>query len=76
MELVFKFSSPYRLSTSAVSQRISRLYHEAFNDPVKNEIIIIAITAVRCEILHSFWALFWVQSHMNITHCGVKDLVK
>lgn len=76
VKFILKFPSPDRLPTSAISQRISSLNHEAFNDPMKNEIIVILIPAVCCKVLHSFWTFFWVKFHMNVTHCRMQNLVK
>lgn len=76
VKLILKFPSPDRLSTSAISQRISSLNHETFNDPVKNEIIVILIPAVCCKVLHSFRTFFWIKFHMNVTHCRMQNLVK
>jgi hypothetical protein len=76
VKLILKFPAPNRLPASAISQRISCLYHEAFDDPVKKEIIIVAIPAVRCKVFHSFWTFLWIQSHVNITHCGMQNLGK
>ena len=76
VKFILKLPAPNRLPSGAISQRISCLYHEAFDDAVKNEIIIVAIPAVCCKVLHSFWTFLWVQSHVNITHCGMQNLGK
>ena len=76
VKLVFKLPSPNRLSSSAIPQRISSLYHKTFDDTMKNKIVIIAISAVCSKILHSFWTFFRIQSQLNVTHCGMKNLAR
>ena len=38
------------------TSRISRLYHELFDDPVKDVSIVVTITTVYTEILYRLWA--------------------
>lgn len=76
MKFILKFPTPYRLATSTISQRITCLNHKAFDDSVENKIVVIAIPAMGCEILDSFWTLLRVQFHVYVAHCSVHNLDK
>jgi hypothetical protein len=48
--------------------------HEALDDFMKNKVIIVAIMAMGCEILHYSWAFFMIQAHMNISQSCMQNL--
>lgn len=76
VKLVFELSAPNRLPTCPVSQGISGLNHESFDNPMEDKIIIISISAMCGEIFNCFGTFFWIQFHKYITHGCMHDLQK
>ena len=66
-ELIFKFTSPNRFSTRPISQRISSLKHEALNDTMEKQAVIIAILGMGTEILYRAWTLVWKELNLNVS---------
>lgn len=74
VEFVLKFTTPNGLPPSSVPQRVACLDHEALDDSVEEEAIIVTILAMGGEILDSSWALFRIELQLDVTHGGVEDL--
>ena len=53
------------------TSRISRLYHELFDDPVKDVSIVVTITTVYTEILYRLWAAEDIRTNK---HCVISAL--
>ena len=53
MELILKIMAPDTGATRTVATRISSLNHKPANDTMENHIVVVSITAVHSEVLHS-----------------------
>lgn len=76
VELILKFSTPYRLTSGSISKRITGLNHKPLNDSVEYKVIIVSIPTMGGEILNCSWALIWIQSHVDISESRVHQLQK
>mmetsp|Transcript_36226 Transcript_36226/g.61099 ORF Transcript_36226/g.61099 Transcript_36226/m.61099 type:complete len:235 (+) Transcript_36226:285-989(+) len=70
-KLVLKLRSPNGCSTRAVSQRISSLQHEALDDAVDEQVVVVAVLAVAREVLNRLRALLGVQLEVDVSEGGV-----
>lgn len=71
-ELIFKFLAPKAFSARPIAQRITSLQHKLFDDSVKNDTIIIALSCQSHKILHCFGHLLIEQTQVDIAHGRVQ----
>lgn len=74
MEFVLELAAPDGLPPGAVPKGIPRLHHEALDDPVEDQVVEVAVLAVRHEVLHRARALLRVQPQVQVAVVGVHDL--
>ena len=71
-DLILEFLGPDRAPARAVSELgIAGLDHKAFDYPVEDAVIIIAVLCVGEEVLAGFWTFLWVDLNVDFTHGGV-----
>ncbi len=59
-----------------LTQRVSCLQHEPFDDPMEDDAIVVAVARMRGEVLNGAWALIWEQAHGDVTPAWRDDAVK
>ena len=60
-------------SESRLTQRVSCLQHEALDDPVEDDTIVVAIAGVCGPVLHSLGTLLREKLNMYVPSCAVDD---
>jgi len=73
IEFILEIASPDRVSSCPVSNRTSRLDHKPFDDPMEDQIIVIAIFAESLKIFTGFWSFFGEKFDKNVSHCCAYD---
>src|SRR5262249_34987949 len=61
IDFIFKGTAPDALSARSVPLRIATLNHEAFNDPVKHQAVVIPAHGQEPEVLDCLWGIFGEQ---------------
>ena len=72
-DLVLKLPAPYRDPPRAVPERVPGLQHEPLDDAVEDDVVIVPVSAVRCEVLASLRARFREQLDVDVPDGGVND---
>ena len=63
--------SSYR--ESRLTERVSCLQHEALDNSVEDDAIVVAIAGVCGPVLHSLGTLLWEKLNMYVPSCAVDD---
>mmetsp|Transcript_75896 Transcript_75896/g.158259 ORF Transcript_75896/g.158259 Transcript_75896/m.158259 type:complete len:672 (+) Transcript_75896:34-2049(+) len=71
VEFVLEFASPNTFSASAIALWISSLDHEALDDSVEDDAVVITIVRMNSEILDCLRALLVKQLDDDVSHGGV-----
>mmetsp|Transcript_7364 Transcript_7364/g.22768 ORF Transcript_7364/g.22768 Transcript_7364/m.22768 type:complete len:240 (-) Transcript_7364:1190-1909(-) len=66
VELVLKLMTPDGGASCAIAERVSRLNHEALDDAVEDDAIVVAVACVRHKVLHRLRALVWKQLEVDL----------
>jgi hypothetical protein len=74
VKFILKFTTPNGLPSSTIPKRITSLDHEALDNSVENQIIVISISAMSSEVFDSPWTFFRIQTYVQIAQCGMHDL--
>eukprot|EP00967_Tisochrysis_lutea_P084238 scaffold117647_cov32-Tisochrysis_lutea.AAC.1 len=57
-------------TSCAIAERVSRLNHEALDDAVEDDAIVVAVACVRHKVLHRLRALVWKQLEVDLRNRG------
>lgn len=72
-ELVLKLDTPDGLAASAIATRVASLHHEAFDDTMEDDAVVVAGLRERSKILHRFGCMLRKQSKWDVTKRGMND---
>ena len=67
-ELIFKRLTPDALTAGAVAVGVAALDHEAINDPMEPQAVVITLFCQGSEVLHCLGSLFGEEHNLNLTH--------
>ena len=70
-ELVLEFVAPDRRSTSAISEWVTRLYHELGYHTMEENAFVISAARMAHEVLNRLRGLLREEAEMNVTQVGV-----
>mmetsp|Transcript_56947 Transcript_56947/g.90213 ORF Transcript_56947/g.90213 Transcript_56947/m.90213 type:complete len:218 (-) Transcript_56947:1071-1724(-) len=73
VKFVLELTAPNALTPGAIALWIPRLDHEALNHPVEDDIVVVAILGVHCEVLNTLWTLLMEELDNNVTHGGMNS---
>jgi len=65
-ELVLKLFPPDALATGTISERVSGLNHEFWNDAVEDHALEVSASGVTDKVLDRQWGLLWEQSEVDV----------